>query len=517
MPPNENYQFPGPVPQEALDFFERKDLQVGFSWADVWQQEHAHSFTIAKVMELEVLATMRGIVERAIEDGTTFQEFRKDVKPLLDKSGWSQFGGERTEKHRLRVIYDTNMRTARAEGQWERVQRTITVLPYLEYDLGPSVNHREEHMSWAGTVLPANDPWWIDHWPPNGYLCFHESTLISGEITGASKARYSGDMIEFRCSSGARLSVTPNHPIATTRGLVAAGLLRKGDNCFGNSCELELIRSSGFPLSSSWTIGNQEIPSCVNDVFDALRSHGCGTVKVSPLDFHSEAKLFDGEVDVVGSYVQLMDRVQAFVSELACKLPLVFCNSPLPLEFAFCGSNKLGFRFSPAVACSPRVRAIIGNLFRRHFGKPQHRRFGPSSYRYPHLRNDTPNGSACDIFGSRNALNGLSAKISLDEIVSVSRFPFSGHVFDLESESGWLWANSIAVGNCKCHVRQVGEREVEQRGGVSDRPESFDVNWELPDGRTVTAPVGVHPSFHYPPGSRGQALEDALQRSEAKR
>lgn len=517
MPPKGDPNSPGPVPKDALEFFQNKGLEPSFNYSDVWQEEHAASFTVAKVLELDILATVRGMVERAIEDGQTFETWRKDAKDLLDQSGWSEYNKEKSTKSRLRVIYDTNMRTARACGQWQRIERTKTVLPFLTYGLGPSLRHREEHEAWAGTTLPIDDPWWESHQPPSGYLCFHESSMVSGDIIGASKARYTGDMIEIQTALGARLAVTPNHPIATTRGLTPVGDLRKGDHCFCNRTELELVRGLGFPQPSARTVRDENIPSFVGDVFNSLRAHRSGTVEVSPLDFHNEAKFFDGKVDVVGSYVQLMDRIDSFLLELLGELPLAFRNSPLLLEFGFGGGYELGFCFAPPVGCSPGTRAVFGDLLRRHFGKPQNRRFGSASYSYPSVGHHSGDGLSRYAFGARNALDGFSCDVAIDEIVSIREFQFSGHVFDLETESGWLWANSIAAGNCKCWIRQIGTREVERLGGVTGRPPTHDVQWDLPDGRTVSAPVGVHPSFNYNFGkNRTAGLEDALTIAEGK-
>ena len=49
------------------------------------------------------------------------------------------------------------LRSARAAGQWERIQRTKRTHPYLRYELGPSEEHRHEHVAWEGTLLPADD------------------------------------------------------------------------------------------------------------------------------------------------------------------------------------------------------------------------------------------------------------------------------------------------------------------------------------------------------------------------
>lgn len=68
-------------------------------------------------------------------------------------------------------VYDTNLRTAHAAGQWDRVQRTKKALPYLKYELGPSKEHRKQHVQWNQLLLPADDPFWNTHYPQNGWGC----------------------------------------------------------------------------------------------------------------------------------------------------------------------------------------------------------------------------------------------------------------------------------------------------------------------------------------------------------
>jgi hypothetical protein len=174
---------PGPVPQDALDYFKAKDLRVGFSYQDVWGREHAHAFTVAKAMQLDLLDDMKAAVQEALAEGKTYREFARDLTPTLQHKGWwgrremtdpatgelieAQLGSPR----RLRTIYRANMRSARAAGQWQRIQRSKAARPFLLYGLGPSEKHRPEHVSWAGTLLPVDHPWWQDHAPPNGWGC----------------------------------------------------------------------------------------------------------------------------------------------------------------------------------------------------------------------------------------------------------------------------------------------------------------------------------------------------------
>ncbi|QQO84122.1 phage minor head protein [Shewanella algae] len=171
------------VPKEALDWFKRKGIEPGFDYRDVWRQEHNNAFTVAKMLNSDLLVDVKQLVEQAIEEGQTFAQFKSVLKPLLVKSGWwgvqlmddpltgetkpVQLGSE----GRLKAIYRTNMRTARAAGQWERIERTKRAMPYLLYQLGPSREHRLEHVKWNNTLLPADDPWWQVHMPPNGWGC----------------------------------------------------------------------------------------------------------------------------------------------------------------------------------------------------------------------------------------------------------------------------------------------------------------------------------------------------------
>lgn len=174
---------PGTVPRDALAYFRAKDLRVGFDHRDVAVEEHAHAFTVAKATKLDVLDDIREGLDEALAEGKTFRDFARELKPRLQKKGWwgireeidPQTGERRAVQlgspRRLKTIYRSNMRSARAAGQWQRIQRNKESHPYLVYELGPSREHREQHVRWAGTTLPVDHDWWRDHYPPNDYGC----------------------------------------------------------------------------------------------------------------------------------------------------------------------------------------------------------------------------------------------------------------------------------------------------------------------------------------------------------
>lgn len=170
-------------PLEALRYFRAKGFQFGFDWRDVWQDEHAAAFTVAKAMTRDLLEDIRAAVDTAIDEGETLAMFAKKLTPTLVKKGWwgrklqtdPDTGVDRVVQlgspHRLRTIYRTNMRTAQAAGTWERIQRSKKLFPFIEYSSVMDGRERPEHHDWDGTILPVDHPWWDTHYPPCGWGC----------------------------------------------------------------------------------------------------------------------------------------------------------------------------------------------------------------------------------------------------------------------------------------------------------------------------------------------------------
>jgi len=170
---------------EVMAYFRNKGAVTSFDWRDVWPQEHAHAFTVAKATNLEIVNTIRSAVDEAIARGIPFEQFRAQLQPRLMALGWwgkQLMADPRTgavelvqlgSPHRLRIIYDANIRTANAAGLWERIWRTRDILPFLIYQETTSAEPRDEHLTWARepVVLRVDDPWWETHFPPNGWQC----------------------------------------------------------------------------------------------------------------------------------------------------------------------------------------------------------------------------------------------------------------------------------------------------------------------------------------------------------
>nr|QGT51351.1 hypothetical protein Unknown280_0430 [uncultured Spirochaetaceae bacterium] len=190
------------IPDIALKYIKNKTLKPTFSYKDVWNEEHATAFTVAKAMQIDILSDIKIAVEKAIGEGQSFERFKKELKPTLIKKGWwgrREMNDPLTGKtvnarlgsdSRLRTIYRTNLRSAYQKGQYERTMES-DAHPYLMYCVGASVRHREQHLAWNGLILPKDDPWWNAHLPPNGWGCKCHTRAVSQ----SRKERYERDGI----------------------------------------------------------------------------------------------------------------------------------------------------------------------------------------------------------------------------------------------------------------------------------------------------------------------------------
>lgn len=189
------------APREVVDYFDRRPSKPSFRWSEVAPREHALQFTVARTAGFDVLDDIRQATRKAVVDRIPFEQFRDELVPVLKAKGWwgrrevadprtgeiatAQLGSVR----RLELIYDANIRSAQAAGDWERIQRVKDVLPFLEYLTSTSERKRPLHLSWVGTTLLSSDSWWSTHYPPNGWRCKCRVRSRAAPREGASTVR----------------------------------------------------------------------------------------------------------------------------------------------------------------------------------------------------------------------------------------------------------------------------------------------------------------------------------------
>lgn len=199
----------------------------------------------------------------------------------------------------------------------------------------------------------------IERPPPRHWGCLLGDTHVSacGGITGVFERRYDGEIVILRTASGNQISVTPNHPILTDRGWVAAGLLDVGSN----------VISSGLGewVANGGNSNGEHVPASIKDMADALRRSGdMGSVPVplSPEDFHGDGR--GSDVAVIWSDGDLGNRIYAALAEHAGKDGLCVGHPASHLDLPSHGGALQGVQGvgTPAL-CGVRGGSVLAPLF----------------------------------------------------------------------------------------------------------------------------------------------------------
>lgn len=326
-------------------------------------------------------------------------------------------------------------------------------------------------------------------WGLCGANCVVEGTLVSGpELSAAYRREYEGEVVAIRTALGHDLAVTPNHPVLTERGWVPAHEVKKGDHVFS--------RFLGDRVPPCVGPYEQHGEAAVEDVFDAAgNAFGVHALLGSAADFHGDG-VFDQQVDVVLVDARLVADRETPRSEHFAEACLLDAPGPS-------GRRLGGGAPTEVLVASPHAPdGVVGGsaevltLLGGHPAEPGAHGVGPAlghdavlleplahghgtdpdELRYACLRH-APFVESDDLFivellpapvGGESELaqfignesvpasevfaqlsDGGPFLVEPDEVVEVDVGMWSGHVYNLQTDSGWYFANTIVTHNCR--------------------------------------------------------------------
>ena len=177
---------------EQITFFRRKLNVPTERWDDVWQAAHDRAFVVAGAAKADLLEDLRGAVDKAVSQGTTLAEFRRDFRDIVKRRGWTGWTGEGTqggEAWRTRTIYETNLRTSYAAGRHAQLTdpELLASRPFWRYvHSDTAMRPRPLHKRWGDMrlTLRHDHPFWQTHFPPNGWGCRCRVTAVREPAPG---------------------------------------------------------------------------------------------------------------------------------------------------------------------------------------------------------------------------------------------------------------------------------------------------------------------------------------------
>lgn len=347
--------------------------------------------------------------------------------------------------------------------------------------------------------------------PPPGAVHPHcllpGTTVTAPSILATSTRWYRGEVVELTTSRGDHLSVTPNHPILTAKGWVAAGLLDEGS----------YVVRAGFPEALALLVDPDDYqrPALIEDVVASFGKRGGVLTTAVPLsaeDFHGDGLgseiavirtdgMLGNALDVSQPQPSFVDKfggpagdspVVAF-SDGAALLPGVL-NAPYGGVSGFgvpgvlfggpSGRHEaVGFGYRSALdaavaqyladgvsggAMGPgefvlahagfvggadvtgrQTRVDYASHFASLSGEIVRHGLGSIGAALLEDRDETVLGNP-ELFGGRSR-SKVAGFVELDRLKKVRRYAkWSGHVYNLETSTGWYVSDTILTHNCRC-------------------------------------------------------------------
>lgn len=297
--------------------------------------------------------------------------------------------------------------------------------------------------------------------PVHPHNILPDQMVLAPDVVAATKAFYEGGCIEFTFADGRKISVTEGHPILTKRGWVLAKEINEFDQA--------IYAIDGQRIATTINPEYEQRPAAIEDVFRSLEKSSkmfSTRMKLSSEDFNGDGEFIKGDIHIVGSNRFLLrDRKPSLLQRLG-KLSFngrnILVNSLKRL-----GAVNQGFNtgLTPAlsnVGFSCKCLSL-GSIHTRVASLDRYRGMDTGSSR---LRKSI--NSSQSIFDRLKTGSVLAHKftdrfaslIGFNDIVSIKKFNYSGHVYDLQcKEYGLFNCNGAFAKNCMCYLAY----EVEDR------------------------------------------------------
>jgi len=136
-------------------------------------------FYIKRSTELHATTKVYDSINKALENGSTYKEWLKDIEPHIAikagiaKNGWYS-----------ELVYNQNMINAQAAGHYDELTDITDYAPYWEYVGVADDRQTDICRQLDGKIYRFDDPIWASIYPPNHFNCRSMVVALSKEDVG---------------------------------------------------------------------------------------------------------------------------------------------------------------------------------------------------------------------------------------------------------------------------------------------------------------------------------------------
>ena len=293
--------------------------------------------------------------------------------------------------------------------------------------------------------------------------CVLGGTFVSpGPLAASFRAVYRGDVITITLKDGSIFAVTFQHPVLTTRGIVPAYTLRKGDQLVGNNPEIP-HKDLGFAGPDL-----HQVPARAEDVFAAFAQSGAVSsigMPVTPLDLHGDGDSVKGDVDVVRATGFLQGYWESTVGQDLPKGQGVEARVRFRPFSSFSHADGAIYGLG-AAACGSVSRLSEANaILLGGLSHADEHRIATTAWRDPALVQPKTDDRATYAKLVGKCFDAHPTLVQLHEVAMVDAMPFHGYVYTFETFSGFYSMGiqtRVVNQNCRCSVSPVSTDAVEE-------------------------------------------------------
>jgi hypothetical protein len=340
------------------------------------------------------------------------------------------------------------------------------------YDLGPQDENMQVHKSFCSLyvhgkpVIPTGPKFW--DFDGGKYQYSHclpgdSSVIPGGSITAASARPFEGNLVVIRTASGQELTCSPNHPVFSGGRWRRADELDVGDDVFRH------VRGNGI-------IGKpheKHTPTPIEDIVRSFRERSGTHRSTNTLPDNFDGNVGNGKVTEIWSNRNLSSKLDSELMKLRSDLIFGDVGRAAATSrnlFPNSGGLDMGAAMRNASACAAASSGNASAFFGRHLG---HHALRNSRGDFPPMfwRGTIPGELSGERFSLRERIAGdilvdesidrparhaddigtfihaLAPQIEADKIVYVGRRWFSGQLYDLQTEHGYIIADGLLTHN----------------------------------------------------------------------
>lgn len=302
-----------------------------------------------------------------------------------------------------------------------------------------------------GTEIGIGD---IDALPPAHVNCLTGDSFVLpiGGVTAGSERIFDGDIISIDTGENL-LTVTPNHPILTRRGWVPACEIMQEDYlfCYGGS---DGITSRIDAISND----DDNKIATIKNVFDSL-GFPMFRVPMTAPDFHGDGA--NSQVATIRPNRKVVDNFKIITPKPVPQNDLSFRNVEFEIALSGLGAdNSFLLRNNPAPTGVMGGPNLGHSCFSVHELPFESFGLGLAAWLDTELDKMFSENKTADTDLFSQLIFGLAGQITMRKVIKVTKNNFSGHVYNLQTESGLFVANGIITHNCRCFIEPIVDEEL---------------------------------------------------------